>query len=97
MRTIKIVAGAGMLLALAACDIYTTGAIRPVTHYSPALNNSNLHNMALQAVDPSPKAPTGPTEMDGQRASDALIRYRKGEVTEPSKVVTGEGSGGATK
>lgn len=96
MRTIKIVAGAGMLLALAACDIYTTGAIRPVTHLSPGLNNSNLHNMALQAVDPSPKAPTGPSALDGQRASDALIRYRKGEVTEPTRVVTGS-EGGTTK
>lgn len=95
MRKIQMVAGATLLLALSACDIYTPGAIRPVEHYSPAFGNANLHNIALQAADPAPKAPVGPTAMDGQRAADALERYRKGEVIEPSKVVTGEGTTGS--
>ncbi len=94
MRTIQMVAGATLLVALSACDVFTPGAIRPITHVSPAFGNSTLHNIALQAVDPSPKPPVGPTAMDGQRAADALERYRKGEVFEPTKIVTGEESTG---
>ncbi|MCH8859159.1 MAG: hypothetical protein IID54_06205 [Proteobacteria bacterium] len=94
MKTIRFVAGAALVFGLAACDIFTPGAIRPVDHVSPAFGNSNLHNLALQAADPAPKAPVGPTAMDGKRAALALGRYQTGKVIVPAIIGTDVGSSG---
>ena len=90
MKTIHFVTGAALIVGLAACDIFTPGAIRPVDHVSPAFGNSNLHNMALQAADPSPKAPVNPTALDGKRAAMALERYHQGKVIAPKAVTTSD-------
>ncbi len=91
MKIIRFVTGAALVFGLAACDIFTPGAIRPIDHVSPAFGNSNLHNIALQAADPAPKAPPGPTAMDGKRAALAMERYHEGKVIVPVVVGTTEG------
>ncbi len=98
MKKIRFVAGTALVFALGACDIFTPGAIRPIDHVSPAFGNSNLHNIALQAVDPAPKAPSGPTALDGKRAALALERYQEGRVIVPAVIGTDVGtSGGGSK
>ncbi len=95
MKKIRFVAGTALVFALGACDIFTPGAIRPIDHVSPAFGNSNLHNQALQAADPAPKAPIGPTALDGKRAALVMDRYHKGRVIVPKEVGTTSGGTGA--
>ena len=76
------------LLALGACA-------DPYLPLSPDFGNSVVSNIAAQVVNPNPRV-AGPAETDGQRAANAIDRYRNNQVYEPHlPLETGRIYGGA--
>jgi len=83
---------------MAAAGLLTT-ACAPL---DVGLGESLRYHMAMQVVDPHPKQETDLVEGgNGQRAADAVKRYREGKVKEPRPITTantalGTGGGGGT-
>lgn len=77
MRT-KLLIIAATALATAACAPVDVG-----------LGESVHYHMAAQTIDPHPKQETDLVEGgSGQRAADAVQRYREGKVKEPRAIAT---------
>lgn len=72
-----------LLPLLAACEQ------QPRLALSPHFGNAVSHNMAIQAVNPDSR-PVGVAAFDGQRANDAMVRYRDGKVTQTESISTSE-------
>ncbi len=99
-----VVIGVALLVTLGACAKYFSDEyinadfvkpwVEPRVVMGPGYGDATQQNWALQVVDPEPNLATGPLPMDGQRAADAMERYRTGEVIEPEEVLT---TGGASK
>ncbi len=105
MKEIRLVViGVALLVTLGACERYFSEDyinvdfvkpwVEPRVVMGPGFGDATQQNWALQVVDPEPNLATGPLPMDGQRAVDAMERYRTGEVIEPEEVLT---TGGASK
>ncbi len=99
-----VVIGVALLVTLGACAKYFSDEyinadfvkpwVEPRVVMGPGYGDATQQNWALQVVDPEPNLATGPLPMDGQRAVDAMERYRTGKVIEPEEVLT---TGGASK
>lgn len=78
MMRVTLLALASLSLPLiAGCETQPRQAI------SPGFGNAVQHNIAVQLVNPDPPPVTEPSSLDGQRAADALERYRADEVIPP--------------
>ena len=99
MKEIRlIVIGVALLVTLGACEKYFSDEyinadfvkpwVEPRVVMGPGYGDATQQNWALQVVDPEPNLATGPLPMDGQRAVDAMERYRAGKVIEPEEVLT---------
>lgn len=98
-----VVIGVALLVTLGACERYLSEDyinadfvqpwVEPRVVTGPGYGDATEQNWAVQVVDPEPELATGPLPMDGQRAADAVERYRTGKVTKPEEVLT---TGGAS-
>lgn len=86
---------------MAACAGLLLTACAPL---DAGFGESIRHHMAMQVIDPHPKQQTDLVEGgSGQRAADAVKRYREGKVKEPRPITTantgigGAGNGGSGK
>ncbi len=105
MKEVRLVViGVALLVTLGACERYFSEDyinadfvqpwVEPRVVIGPGYGDATQHNWAVQVVDPEPNQATGPLPMDGQRAADAMERYRTGKVIVPEAVIT---TGGAAK
>ena len=98
-----VVIGVALLVTLGACERYFSEDyinadfvkpwVEPRVVMGPGFGDATQQNWAVQVVDPEPNLATGPLPMDGQRAADAMERYRTGKVIEPVDVQTSGGAG----
>lgn len=77
-------------LLLAGCEHGAAGSGGPVSTFGEA----NRQTMAAQVVDPDPQYEFLDPETSGDRAAQAVDRYRKDKVKQPEKVRSTAGSGG---
>ena len=87
------------LMACAFMGAVALGGCAP--HYSPEVGTihpedfgeANRQTYAAMIIDPDPQY-DGPMEGSAEHASDAVERYREGNVEQPESVRTTSGSGG---
>lgn len=71
-----------------------TAACAPVDH---GFGEVARHNAELQIVDPEPRyAGTAMEGESGQRAADAVDRYQRGEIKQPTQTSTTATTGGSS-
>lgn len=64
-------------------------ACAPIDQPSPGFGDAVRHNIAAQVVNPDPHPlDLPPPELDGERARDAIDRYRAGKVKRPMPLGT---------
>lgn len=82
---LKLIVPAAGLASLAACAPVDVG-----------MGEAVRYDMAIQTVNPDPVYPEGGAQPgdNGERAADAVKRYRTGETTELKVESTSSGSGG---
>lgn len=84
------------LLALAALSV--AAACTPVDQPSPTFGNAVRQNIAAQTINPDPfPADAAAPEFDGERARDAVQRYREDKVKRPMPMNTNTVTKGAAK
>ena len=83
MKTTTVTLTGALLLGVTACAA--------PEHLSPDFGNAVEQNMSLHIINPSPVyiAPEVP-DMEGNRAADAMTRYKEGDVIEPEAITTTE-------
>lgn len=88
----KVIVAPVAVVLLAGCNTVNpqTGSV------DPAFGEAQKYNMAVQTIDPDPVyAEDGAQPGDhGDKAAQAVKRYRTGEVTEVQAVQTTTGGGG---
>ena len=63
-------------IALAACE----NPMEPKHTLSPAFGDAVRHNMAVQILNPEGNPDLMPSDMNGQRAAEAIDRYETGKT-----------------
>lgn len=75
-----------------------TAACAPADQTSPGFGNAVRQNIAAQVVNPDPTLADAAPEFDGERARDAVQRYRDDKVKRPVPMnTTTIIKGGSTK
>lgn len=88
-RILAIVALAPV--ALAACE----NPAKPKATLHSSFGDAVRHNMAVQIVNPEGSQDFSPPEMDGDRASNAVTRYRTGQTEKVVEQRTSDVGGGS--
>lgn len=90
MRSWAIIWSSALLVGLAGCY----PEYQPENH---GMGDSVVHNVAEQVVNPEPNKTLAPTNLEGNRAAGAYIRYQSDRVIQPvGGTITGLGGGGST-
>ena len=71
--------------------IVATVMLTGCTSVDPGMGEALKYDMAIQTIDPDPVYPEGGAQPggNGEKASDATERYRKGAVKDVQAVATG--------
>ena len=92
MSSRRLWIAAAATAALAACNTANTH----IGDEDPFLGESVKYDEAIQTINPTPVYPAAAAQpgSNGEKAADAVKRYRSGQVQAPTPITTTSGTGG---